>query len=184
MILRCTAKGLRLLDPQDLITATPGGSDWYLNLVWSNRRKCLLLVHAGTLFPVFIYDVRVADLCPIGPYIAGQIAEALQDEGLPPDRFGDLSSESLLLPRTADRRILGVMNDMARAISYEAARSPDWTRGRPPAVNHFLRRGLHRRGADFVSPLDLVAPGEKADQEHEERRSGLERQRGAPGDTD
>ena len=167
MILRCTAKALRLLDPQDLITATPGKNDWYLNLVWTNRRKSLLLVHAGTLFPVFIYDVRVADLRPIGPYIAGQVAEALQDEGLPPNRFGDLGLEPLLLARTADRRVLGVMNDMAHAIGYEAARSPDWTQGRPPAVNRFLRRGLHRRGASYVRPLDLVGSEDKGDQEHE-----------------
>src|SRR5207247_415481 len=39
------------------------------NLLWLDRRKCLLLTHAGTLFPVFVADVRAADLRPPGSYI-------------------------------------------------------------------------------------------------------------------
>jgi hypothetical protein len=60
MILRCTAKMLTLLGagPAALVTAPPSADDWYLNLLWIDRRKCLLLTHAGTLFPVFVADVR------------------------------------------------------------------------------------------------------------------------------
>ena len=53
VILRCTRKLLRLLgtetaaDPRPM----PGTGDWYANLLWFDRRKCLLLTHAGTLFP-------------------------------------------------------------------------------------------------------------------------------------
>ncbi len=36
----------------------PRDGDWYLNLLWFDRRKCLLLAHVGTLFPVFVADVR------------------------------------------------------------------------------------------------------------------------------
>jgi Domain of unknown function (DUF6933) len=32
---------------------TPSDDDWYLNLVWLERQKCLLLTHSGTLFSVF-----------------------------------------------------------------------------------------------------------------------------------
>ena len=28
--------------------------DWYANLLWLDRQKCLLLTHAGTLFSVFL----------------------------------------------------------------------------------------------------------------------------------
>ena len=28
--------------------------DWYVNLLWIDRRKCLLSMHTGTLFPVFV----------------------------------------------------------------------------------------------------------------------------------
>src|SRR5437762_12970876 len=31
----------------------PSDDEWYLNLLWIDRQKCLLLTHAGTLFSVF-----------------------------------------------------------------------------------------------------------------------------------
>jgi uncharacterized protein DUF6933 len=53
MLLRCATKMLALLGvrPAALVEAAPTCVDWYLNLLWIERRKCLLLTHAGTLFP-------------------------------------------------------------------------------------------------------------------------------------
>lgn len=50
MILRCTAKMLTLLGVRAtaLPDLPPSADDWYLNLLWIERRKCLLLTHAGT----------------------------------------------------------------------------------------------------------------------------------------
>ena len=62
MIVRCTAKLLNLLGKQTLVVAPPSDDDWYANLLWLDRRKCLLITHAGTLFPLFIVAVRAADL--------------------------------------------------------------------------------------------------------------------------
>ena len=103
MILPCTAKMLILLGarPAALPDIPPSNDDWYLNLLWIDRRKCLLLTHAGTLFPVFVPDIRKADIAPIGPYVVGRIADAL-------------------------------------------------------FLNRFLRRALHTRAGDYVTPLDLV----------------------------
>lgn len=67
MILRCTAKALQLLRPTRLASPPPADdADWYLNVLWIERRKCLLLTHSGTLFPVFVPDVHAADLRPLG----------------------------------------------------------------------------------------------------------------------
>lgn len=55
-----------------------------MNLVWLDRRKCLLVTHAGTLFPVFVADVRAAGLRPPGPYVVRIIEAELASEGLPP----------------------------------------------------------------------------------------------------
>jgi len=62
MALRCTKKALALLKirTRELTDPPPSDDDWYLNLLWLDRRKCLLLTHAETLFPVFIADVRTA----------------------------------------------------------------------------------------------------------------------------
>ncbi len=40
----------------------PEDEDWYANLLVLDRRKCLLLTHAGTLFTIFEPDVRASDL--------------------------------------------------------------------------------------------------------------------------
>ncbi len=60
MVIRCTAKVLKLLGrrPGSLAELEPDDDDWYLNLLWFDRRKCLLLMHAGTAFSVFVPDVR------------------------------------------------------------------------------------------------------------------------------
>lgn len=56
--------------------STPGAAseeDWYANVVCSTGGKCLLLMHAGTLFPTPVSDVRVpvsatsAPSAPTGP---------------------------------------------------------------------------------------------------------------------
>src|SRR3972149_2635576 len=52
--------------PPPIGARAPADDEWYLNLLWIERGKCLLLTHAGTLFRVFVADVRKADLLPIG----------------------------------------------------------------------------------------------------------------------
>ena len=68
MILRCTRRLLDLLGGGALILTdlAPTDEDWYANLLWLDRRKCLLLTHAGTLFSVFLPGVRTADLRQAG----------------------------------------------------------------------------------------------------------------------
>lgn len=159
MILRCTAKILTLLGTRAAKLASPPASDddWYLNLLWIERRKCLLLTHAGTLFPVFVADVRKADITPIGPYIASLIEEHLGSEGLAPDSLGRLDPDDVHLAKTASRSILGVMNDTAVHARYRI----DATGGIEPTdtifLSRFLRRTLHDRAGEYVTPLDLVA---------------------------
>ncbi|MCA1699222.1 MAG: hypothetical protein LC790_10115, partial [Actinobacteria bacterium] len=46
------------------VDAPTSSDDWYANLLWLDRRKCLLIVHAGTLFALFVADIRVRDLRP------------------------------------------------------------------------------------------------------------------------
>ena len=159
MILRCTAKMLTLLGVRAtaLPDVPPSADDWYLNLLWIDRRKCLLLTHAGTLFPVFAADVRKADLQPIGPYIVGLAEEHLRSEGLAPDALGPLDPEDVHLAKTANRSILGVMNDAAVHARYRVEVMGGIDRSDTVFLNRFLRRALHNRAGDYVTPLELVA---------------------------
>ena len=62
MIVRCTAKLRALVGRQAQPPSDPVVSpdDFYANLLIIERRKCLLVTHAATLFSVFCPDVRRA----------------------------------------------------------------------------------------------------------------------------
>jgi hypothetical protein len=157
LILRCTARALELLGTRSasLSSMPPHDDDWYLNLVWIDRRKCLLLVHAGTLFPIFAADVRKGDLRPVGSYVVSLIEEHLQAEGIPADALGQLDAEEVLVDRTASRSILAFMRDMAIHAKYRIEAMGGLERTDVAFLNRYLRRSPHNRG-EYVRPLDLA----------------------------
>ena len=157
VILRCTAKALLLLGgtPRTLADPPPTDDDWYLNLLWIERRKCLLVTHAGTLFSVVLIDVRAADLRPIGPPTTAAIEAALRDDGLPADALGSLDPEAVTLAKTASRSVLGFMNQMATDIEWQTARRGGLALTDPRALNHYLQHTLRNRDA-YVRPIELV----------------------------
>ena len=140
-----------------LVEAPPSNDDWYLNLLWFDRRKCLLLTHAGTVFSIFIPDVRKAELAPIGPYLIDAVVGALRAEGLPVDALGELDSHDVLLTKTASRQVLGFMNEIASHISYAVYEHRNVREVDIVALNAQLQRTLHNHGGRYATPLDLVA---------------------------
>lgn len=157
MILRCTSRLLDLLGKRELVVVDrpPGDDDWYANLLWVDRRNCLLLSHAGTLFPVFIADVRKGDLQPPGPFLVTRIHAALTDEELPADALGPLDGDELQIARTASRSILGFMNDSALTARDVVEVSGSLKHTDVDELNRRLRRQLHNRDG-YRQPLDLV----------------------------
>lgn len=158
-IVRCTAKALGLLgvQPRALPDFEARDDDWYVNLVWIERRKCLLMVHAGTLFPIFVADVRKSDLTPFATFFVRLVTRELDDEQLPRTALGDLDTADVRLAKTASRSILGVMNDSARHAHYRIGAMGGLARSDIRIVNRALRRTLHSRAGVYVTPLDVVA---------------------------
>ena len=155
MVVRCTKKMLDLLGGRSLtlVDLAATDDDWYLNLLWIERRKCLLLTHSGTLFSVFRADIRSADLRPLGESLVDAIEGELRAEQLPLETFSALAPHSVLVAKTASRRTLGFMTEMAAEIGDAAAGGlPACDIG---ALNRRLRRTLHNRGG-YVTPIELV----------------------------
>lgn len=134
----------------------PTDDDWYLNLLWIDRQKCLLLTHAGTLFSVFRAGVRSADLRPIGKYLVEAIETELHAEHLPADAFAEFQPDSVRLAKTASRSTLGFMNEMAFELRCVIADAGGLRRCDTDVLNHGLRRTLRNRG-EYVRPIELVA---------------------------
>ena len=158
MVLRCTRRVLDLLGGRavTLTQLPPADDDWYANLLWLDRQKCLLLTHAGTVFSVFLAGVRKADLRPIGPYVVKAVEAELRSESLPPDTFGQLNPDTARLAKTASRSTLGFMNEMTVHLRYQVAAAGGLSHCDISALNHHLRRTLHNRGR-YVYPIELVA---------------------------
>jgi hypothetical protein len=154
-MLRCTVRLLKALGPIDLSDADASDEDWYANLVWLDRRKWVLFVQAATLFPIYVPDVRVEDLRPIGPFMTRHVQDALVSEQLPPDLFGPLEGD-VPIARTASRSILASMNDMvAQArhwIRYFGHLDPE----EAAALNKELR-GTPYGARDYRMPRELAA---------------------------
>ena len=158
MILRCTvrAAGL-LLGPRAELARTPASDDdWYANVLWIDRRKCLLLMHAGSLFPIFVADVRSAQWRPPGRPVIAAIRAALSREQLPPDSFGALDADAVSTAATASRQVLGYMNETAHTSRYAVEQAGGLGHVDLDALNHQLCVLLHNRDG-YHTPLDLLA---------------------------
>lgn len=155
MILRCTRKLLDVIKPAGLAEDAPSPEDWYANLLWLDGRKCLLLTHAATLFTVFEPDVRAAGLRDTRTTVTGLIAGELAREGLPAGTFGELKTAAVTLAKTADRTILGCMNDMAHCSEAVARQAGGLAAADLADINQALRRNILSARA-YRQPIELV----------------------------
>jgi Domain of unknown function (DUF6933) len=158
VVVRCTSKLLDLLGKRSvrLVEALPSDDDWYANLLWLDQRKCLLATHAGTLFSVFLADIRAADLRPFESRIAETLAASLLDERLPTDVLGRLEPDEVQLAKTASKHVLGVMNQMAFEIGWAVDQAGGLWNVDIGDLNRHLHRSLHTKDGQYRAPLELV----------------------------
>jgi len=156
MLLRCTTRLLELLGDPKTEDRPSSPEDWYANVFWVQRRKCLLVTHAGTLFSVFAPAVRAADLRPLGAFVAPLITHQLLAEGFPADALGPLDPTQAKIARTADRQVLGCMNDLALVCRRAAADAGSVSRLDLQALHQRLQRNI-TSARNYVPPVDLLA---------------------------
>jgi hypothetical protein len=169
MILRCTKRLLDVLGQGRLASPAPqpDPEDLYANLVVIERRKCLLLTHAATLFSVFAPDVRAPELRATKHLVTRLITGALVAEDLAVDTFGNLARDELVVAKTADRRVLTCMNDLAflcEGDRRQVRRPLPPRRGgaqyldAPPDPQHERLHTAHRRSPSASPRRELSAP--------------------------
>jgi hypothetical protein len=154
VVLRCTKKLSSIIGRVLISEPAPNAEDWYANLLWFERRKCLLLTHVGTLFTILEADVSASDLRSTGPFISALIRRELLSEGLPPDAFGS-GLEQVVYAKTADRSVLGCMNDMAYMCEVVIAESGSLRHTDLVALNRSLRRNINS-ARNYERPIDLT----------------------------
>lgn len=157
MLLRCTHKLLAIIGTGQLCQPPPpaDADDWYANLLWFDSRTCLLLTHAGTLFTIFEPDVRAPELRGTSALIVRLIERELLAENLVADAFGPLDAEQVRIGKTADRSVLGCMNDMAYLCEHLIGTDRGLKHTDTDALNRSLRRNINSaRG--YRRPIELT----------------------------
>jgi hypothetical protein len=144
-----------VIRPEELATQDPEDEDWYASLLVLDRRKCLLLTHAGTLFTIFEPDVRASDLKATKNLVVALIERELLAESLPADVFADLWADELLIAKTADRSVLGCMNDMAFLCDVAVADAGSLALMDVASLNHRLHRNINS-ARTYEPPIDLL----------------------------
>lgn len=156
MILRCTARMLDVIGGRpELVEALPSDDDWYANATYIDGKKCVLLTHVGTLFSVISLNVYVGILRPVAGWVFTQIVRALDAEGLPRDALGSVDYKDIRLARTADRGVLGSMNDMVHLARHIIGAEGGLERCDVTKLNRFLN-DTPNRSRGFATPLELV----------------------------
>jgi hypothetical protein len=157
VILRCTIKLQAIVGrPDPLAASLPAeANDWYANVLWLDRRKCLLVTHAGTLFSVFVPDVRASQLRPPGPFVIPRVLEQLAAEGLPSRAFGVSEDFSVIVAKTADRSVLGCMNDLAMLCEHVVADAGGLMRLNLADLHRAMHRNINF-SLDYVPAIDLA----------------------------
>jgi hypothetical protein len=99
--------------------------------------------------------VRVAELRDVGRMVTGLISRELLHEQLPPDTFGSPDPASVILAKTADRSVLGCMNDMAFMCETAVTRFGGLAATDIADLNHAMRRNINSpRG--YQPPIELT----------------------------
>jgi hypothetical protein len=84
-LIRCTQKLLREIGikKSDLVDDDPQFGylrTWYANLIWIDRRKCVLFTNEGTLYSFLVGDIKKANLTKFDHLFLSNLRANLESE--------------------------------------------------------------------------------------------------------
>ncbi|MCK5581554.1 MAG: hypothetical protein KAJ18_09825 [Candidatus Omnitrophica bacterium] len=134
LILRCTGKVLKEIGVSKSALEDVRGNnhplqEWYVNLFYFNRKKCLLFANAATLFSFVVYGVSRSEIRDIEGLFRKRLSKALYDEDFKSDQMKLVSDKlgTFILAKTVSRSVLASMND--RTSHYEFLKSRSMVEG-------------------------------------------------------
>jgi len=144
--IHCTQKLLKELGNPPLVTPnteTPEGlGNWYCNLLRIDRRKCLLFTNEVTLYSFLIPRVLKQNLLNLEDEFLINLNLNLQAEGFSLEVINRVMQEyrEIGFAKTANRRVLGSMNEFAFEYEFLIRREGGINRTRILEVNHQINR--------------------------------------------
>jgi hypothetical protein len=162
VIVRCTARlravlGAQAQPPASDLVVSP--DDFYAHVLFIERRECLLITHAATLFSVFCPDVRAGQLRPLGPFLMSQVVAQLHAEGLSERALGEFDGGQGTIAATTvtgGRSVLGCMNDLALTCRLASEDAGGLGSLDLAALHHVLQRQIYA-ACGYVPAIDLIS---------------------------
>ena len=165
MIFRCTSKVLKKLKitkPQiSDQTASVAFEEWYVNLFYLNRHKCLMFTNAGALFSFVVVDVSRKDIQNLQELLRKELSRALFYEEFTAGQIQEIlkRSEKITIAKTISRSVLASMNQMTFEYGFISEKYQHLGDEGTIAANRDLNRML--RGAIGKSRYDYGIPVER-----------------------
>jgi len=119
-IIRCTAKLLTELktEPTNGLFQSSAWCDWHANLLWVDRKKCVLFTNNQTLYSFFLPSIKKPILENFEEVFRLGLFKSLMTEGFadPQVEYMLREHQQIVIAKTNSRSILGSMNDLALQI--------------------------------------------------------------------
>jgi hypothetical protein len=145
----------RQLAPPEL--SFPFLGQWHANLLYINRRKCVLFVNDKTLFNFIVPDLARAQIRNLAEEFRGYLSCVVSDEG-----FNDAVRERILgeyeqiqFGKTNNRSVIASMNDIAYHYKYEILEAGGVHSWRVPEIIRGLNR-MPMKAIGFDFPVEKL----------------------------
>lgn len=159
-LIRCTRKlqKERGLKPSELCAEEPRFSylgPWHANLIYINRRKCVLFANDKTLFNLIVPDIPRATIKELDKLFAGYLSCIVGDEGFAEANRARILSEydEIGFANTNSKSVLGSMNELAFHYTYSILEEGGVHSPAVPAIIRQLNR-MPMRAIKEVFPIE------------------------------
>lgn len=148
------------LSPRNLDPAEPPFSylgQWHANLLYINRRKCVLFVNDKTLLNFVILDLDRSQIRELPEQFRSYLSCILSEEGFDKSVVQRILREydAVQIGKTNSRSVIGSMNDIAYCYKYEILEAGGVHSWRVPEIIKGLNR-MPMKAIDFQFPIDKL----------------------------
>jgi hypothetical protein len=161
--LKCTKKLLEEMDAQPSSSVAEDEGilgDWYANLLFIERKKCVLFVNEKTRFCFLMPDLKRVHIKNLAVVFRDGLFGALLSEGYPAPMIEHIISEydTLGYGKATDRTVLGSMTEYAKTYDYWIASEGGLARCDLKAINKKMNDMLMGMGKpkEYIRGSELL----------------------------
>ncbi len=161
-LIRCTAKlrkemGLKDHELFQDDIPTSGLGAWHANLLYINRRKCVLFTNDKTLLNFIAPDVNREEIRSLDRLFIGYLRPILAEEGISAEACEEIAREysELRYAKTTDKSILGSMNDLAFHYKHRIMDAGGLHKPEIPEIIHSLNN-MPMGALEYVFPSEAL----------------------------